>query len=234
MQTKTIDSIFKKRPACLRYVWRITEQPSIIFRKKKFELFIKIMQPKEQDKVIDIGVAVENKLERGTNFFEIMYPYKKNLTALGLGSIDGSLEFKKIFPEVNLIIGNCLNIPFEDDYFDIAFSNAVLEHVGTRENQKKFISEIIRVSKRCFITTPNKWFPLELHSMLPIVHWLPDKFKYPIYKNTGNEFWADIKNLNLLSKKEFVSLFPKNGNFYLIKKGIFFLNHNLVAVYDKE
>ena len=70
--------------------------------------------------------------------------------------------------------------------------------------------------------------------MLPIVHWLPDKLKYLIYKNTGNEFWADIKNLNLLSAKELVSLFPKNRNFYLIKKGIFFLNHNLIAVYYKK
>ena len=234
MQIKIINSIFKKRPAYLRYIWRITEKPSIIFRKKKFQLFIKIMQPKEQDKVIDIGAAVENKLERGTNFFEVMYPYKKNLTALGLGSVSGSIEFEKNFPDVNLIIGNCLNIPFEDDYFDIAFSNAVLEHVGNRENQKKFISEIIRVSKKCFIATPNKWFPIELHTMLLFVHWLPDKIKFFIFKKTGHKFWADTKNLNLLSKKELISLFPKNGNFYLIKKGIFFLNHNLIAVYDKK
>jgi len=156
------------------------------------------------------------------------------LTALGIGNDKGRIEFKKIFPEINLIIGNGLNIPFKDNYFDIAFSNAVLEHIDTRENQKKFISEIIRVSKKCFITTPNKWFPLELHTMLPIVHWLLDKLKYLIYKNTGNEFWADIKNLNLLSKKELIRLFPKNGGFYLVKKGIFFLKHNLLAVYYKK
>ena len=70
--------------------------------------------------------------------------------------------------------------------------------------------------------------------MLPIVHWLLDKLKYLIYKNTGNEFWADIKNLNLLSKKELIRLFPKNGGFYLVKKGIFFLKHNLLAVYYKN
>ena len=226
-----IKNIFKKN---LFFIWRITQRPTIFLRKKKFELFMKIIKPKEHEKVIDVGVAIGNNLERGMNFFEVMYPYKSNLTALGIGNEKDSFEFKKIFPDINLIIGNGLNIPFEDNYFDIAFSNAVLEHVGTRENQKKFISEIIRVSKRCFIATPNKWFPIELHTMLPIVHWLPDKLKYLIYKNTGNEFWADIKNLNLLSKKELVSLFPKNGNFYLIKKGIFFLNHNLIAVYCKK
>ena len=195
---------------------------------------MKIIKPKEQEKVIDVGVVVGNNLGRGTNFFEVMYPYKSNLTVLGISNEKDSFEFKKIFPDINLIIGNGLNIPFEDNYFDIAFSDAVLEHVGTRENQKKFISEIIRVSKRCFITTPNKWFPIELHTMLPIVHWLPDKLKQLIYKNTGNEFWTDIKNLNLLSKKELITSFPKNGDFYLVKKGIFFLKHNLVVVYYKN
>lgn len=148
-----IKNILKKS---LFHLWKIAEQPTIFLRKKKFELFMKIIKPKEQDKVIDVGVVVGNNLERGTNFFEVMYPYKSSLTALGIGNDKDSIEFKEIFPDINLIIGNGLNIPFKDNYFDIAFSNAVLEHVGTRENQKKFISEIIRVSKRCFITTPNK------------------------------------------------------------------------------
>ena len=197
LKINIIKNILKKS---LILLWKLAEKPTIFLRKKKFELFMKIIKPKEHEKVIDVGAAIEKNLGRGMNFFEVMYPYKSSLTALGIGDCEDSLEFKKIFPDINLIIGNGLNIPFEDNHFEVAFSNAVLEHVGTRENQKKFISEVIRVSKRCFITTPNKWFPLELHTMLPIVHWFPDKLKYLIYKNTGNEFWADIKNLNLLSK----------------------------------
>lgn len=27
--------------------------------------------------------------------------------------------------------------------------------------------------RRVFFTTPNRWFPIELHTRLPLVHWLP-------------------------------------------------------------
>ena len=26
-----------------------------------------------------------------------------------------------------------------------------------------------------FVTTPNRWFPLEVHTLLPFVHWLPGR-----------------------------------------------------------
>ena len=48
-------------------------------------------------------------------------------------------------------------LPFEDRQFDIAFSTAVIEHVGDRNHQQGlFLSELLRVSKRFFLTTPNR------------------------------------------------------------------------------
>ena len=69
-----IKNILKKS---LIPLWKIAEKPTIFLRNKKFELFMKIIKPKEQEKVIDVGVVIGNNLGRGTNYFEVMYTYIK-------------------------------------------------------------------------------------------------------------------------------------------------------------
>jgi len=66
-------------------------------------------------------------------------------------------------------------LPFADDEFDLAFSNATIEHAGTRAAQAEFVRELVRVARRSFVVTPNRWFPVELHTRLPFVHWLPPR-----------------------------------------------------------
>ena len=64
--------------------------------------------------------------------------------------------------------------PFGDGTFELGFSNAVVEHVaGGREGQRRFVHELCRVARRVFVTTPNRCFPLEVHSLVPFAHWLP-------------------------------------------------------------
>ena len=64
-------------------------------------------------------------------------------------------------------------LPFRDGEFDVVFSNAVVEHVGSRTAQAAFVGELCRVGKSFFITTPNRWFPVEHHTGLPLLHYLP-------------------------------------------------------------
>ncbi len=36
------------------------------------------------------------------------------------------------------------------------------------------LAECCRVAHRAaFVTTPNRWFPIEVHTRIPFVHWLP-------------------------------------------------------------
>jgi hypothetical protein len=65
-----------------------------------------------------------------------------------------------------------LTCSFETKSFDIVFSNSLIEHLP-RELQQAFAAECQRVGRHFYIQTPNKWFPVELHILLPIIHWLP-------------------------------------------------------------
>ena len=105
------------------------------------------------------------------NFFEELYPWPERITALGLH--DGA-GFRGAYPEIAYVQGDACALPFPDQSFDVVFSNAVIEHVGDAERQRLFVAEALRVGRRVFLTTPNRWFPIEVHTRLPLVHWLPE------------------------------------------------------------
>jgi hypothetical protein len=194
-------------------------------RKKIFDCFMRKMMPTEIDRIIDVGVTSEKTLD-SSNFFERFYPFPKNITCVG--TEDGSylekeypgLRYQLVFPENPL--------PFKDNQFEIGFSNAVVEHAGNFQAQKFFISEICRISKRFFIVTPNRWFPFETHTGLPIVHYMPKPMFRKLLRNTKYSFWSSEDNLNLLGLKDFQRLFPENVTIEAQKVRILGFTSNLI------
>lgn len=212
--------------------WKLTENAIINSRRRKFELFMETMKPSSAHSILDVGVS--GYLLRGTNFLEQWYPWPENITALSNDDPEEFKDFLKKFPKTNLVFEDGRALSFPDNFFDVAFSNAVVEHVGSRDNQKKFIHEIVRVSKRAFISTPNRWFPVDAHTLIPFAHWLPVKPRLLIYRVLGRGYWADLNRLNLLSKKEFVELFPPKMRPKIHSLKIFGILHSLNAVVEKK
>ena len=173
-----------------------------------FFKFMEVMKPQPNHTILDVGVTIDDQYPE-SNFFEKMYPYKEKIVCVGTED-GGHLEQK--YPGIKFIkVFSGSLLPFEDKNFDVAFSNAVIEHVGSVESQRAFVKEIIRVSKSFFITTPNRWFPIEFHTALPLLHWLPKKFYREVLFLLGEKYWNKEENLNLLSKREFRNLFPKDA-----------------------
>jgi len=54
---------------------------------------------------------------------------------------------KSLFPDINFLVGSGLNLPFEDNSFDLVFTSGVLIHINPKD-LPKIISEIHRVSKK--------------------------------------------------------------------------------------
>ena len=79
-------------------------------------------------------------------------------------------------PRYRWVIADGRRLPFRDGAFDVVFSNAVIEHVGTFENQARFAAEVRRVGRRYYVETPNRRFFFEPHLLTPFVHWLPRRW----------------------------------------------------------
>ena len=185
---------------------RLADRISLRSRQRKLRLFLEEMRPASSSTVVDVGA---DELGFGDapgcatmNFFEELYPWPERITAVGVH--DGT-AFRRRYPQVRYVQGDACALPFADREFDLYFSNAVIEHVGGEKRQRAFVREALRVAGRVFVTTPNRWFPLEVHTRLPLVHWLPEPAAHRAYE-LARKSWA--KENRLLGPRELRRLFP--------------------------
>jgi hypothetical protein len=72
--------------------------------------------------------------------------------------------------------------------------------------QQAMAREIMRVGKKWFITTPNYWFPYEMHHKLPFFQFLPARVQRYIQVRYGT--WPQSEIISLLSARRMRRLFP--------------------------
>lgn len=149
--------------------------------------------------VLDVGVTADQG-NIASNFFEKLYPYPERITAL---SDQDASWMENVWPGLTFIQGDALAMPFADNSFDLVFSSAVIEHVGGDENQGCFLHECFRVAKKhVFLTTPNRFHPVEFHTGLPFIHWLPKSMHRALLGMLGKSFFASEEHLNLLTAND--------------------------------
>ena len=207
---------------------RIKNDLAFQVRRRIFERFMQEFSPGPNARVADFGVS-GHRDHPVHYFFETLYPYRESLTVIGREAEQAGW-FAAAFPGLRYVEADLRSIPLPDRYFDYGICNAVVEHGGRREQQVALVAEVCRVSKCGLFTTPNQRFPIELHTFLPLLHWLPD----PAYRATlrvlGHTYFADVENLNLLDAPSFLSLFPSSRRNRLLKSGLPLLRSNLVCL----
>lgn len=117
---------------------------------------------------------------------------------------------------------------FKDKSFDVAFSNSVIEHLSTFEDQELMAYNIQRISNHYFIQTPAFIFPIEPHFLFPFFHWLPKSLKILFVKYFNLGWFEKQKNIaharelilfiRILKKREIKKLFP---NSIVIREWVF-------------
>jgi ubiquinone/menaquinone biosynthesis C-methylase UbiE len=168
-------------------------------RRKMFRAFLGL-GISSADTILDVGATSDRSYDH-SNYLEAWYPHKSKITALGID--EGAAFLRQTYPGVRYVKADGRSLPFADDSFDYVHSSAVLEHVGNTCQQMAFIAEARRVARKgVFLTTPNRWYPIEFHTVLPVVHWLPQKIFRRILVLIGKEFFASEQNLNLLSARQ--------------------------------
>ncbi|MEW5873001.1 MAG: class I SAM-dependent methyltransferase [Chloroflexota bacterium] len=118
------------------------------------------------------------------------------------------------------VVGDAADLSrFAGQSFDCVFSNSVIEHLGSYARQERMAAEIQRVGKTYFVQTPNRFFPIEPHFLLPGFQffplawqiWLVQRFDLGWYKRIPDPAQAQafIRTHRLLSAAELKRLFPQ-------------------------
>jgi SAM-dependent methyltransferase len=197
----------------------LAARASLRNRRHKLALFLETMRPGPETRVVDVGVGdtgfgTEPGVASSHNFFEALYPWPERITAVSDVPLP---NFAQEFPLVECVTASGTELPFADAAFDVAFSNAVVEHVGGRAEQRRFVAELCRVAPRVFLSTPNRWFPVETHTLLPLLHWLPRPAADRAFAALGRDNWERVE---LLSKRELVKLFPPSVEARIVESRI--------------
>jgi hypothetical protein len=182
-------------------------------RQRKLDLFYRTFEPSEELTILDLGGEASHPDQPNLQLLS-SYKWRHRLTLVNLFFPDAQRAVD-VLPGLKAVCGNGCSLPFEDKQFDICYCNAVIEHLFSWENQVRFASEIRRVARSWFVTTPNRWFPFEPHMRLPGVTWLPRAWQHGIGKTysyhhihrkyiSGTD-WSEIR---LLSRCELQRLFP--------------------------
>ena len=116
---------------------------------------------------------------------------------------------------------------------DLTLSNATIEHVGSFNNQLQMVKNMNKLSKKIFIIiTPNRYHPLDFHSKLPFIHWLPKKIHRIFLRLFKFRDLSKEENLNLLSESDLKNIFREAGidkyNIFYIR--LFGFKSNLIFI----
>jgi SAM-dependent methyltransferase len=192
-------------------------------RKKRAELFRSFFEIGSTTKILDLGS------ENGSNIFNVLAgtdvkPENVYIADIDQTAIDHGNRSYGFNP---VLVSEGQPLEFEDGYFDIVYCSSVIEHATVPKSdvwkirsqkefeekswktQKEFASEIRRLGKQYFVQTPSRSFPIESHTWLPLLGYVPRKVFLPILSVT-NRFWvkAAEPDFNLLDMKRMGELFP--------------------------
>jgi SAM-dependent methyltransferase len=203
-----------------KMVWNFSAQA----RKKRAGLFRHYFSIDENTKILDLGS------ENGTNIFNVLQNTNYNSKNVYIADIDVKAinEGKSKYGFNAVLIDETEKLPFPDKFFDIVYCSSVIEHVtviksdvwswkigkkfreAAWKRQKTFAEEIVRLGKQYFVQTPCKTFPVESHTWLPLVGYLPREVFLPILK-LSNRYWVKgaEPDFNLLGKEDMKHLFPE-------------------------
>jgi len=204
----------------------------IILRKRKEMLKIikKTLEKYNVLSCIDVGTTSYEENE-SSNYIIKNLSHIPNIISISNQEIKNPLFKEKILKSITQNFSN-------DEFFklksDIVISNATIEHVGSFENQIKMVNNIINLSKKKFIIiTPNRYHPIDFHTKIPFLHWLPKVIHRKILSLVGLSFYSREENLNLLSKADLIKIMNdlnfKNYKIFNIKLLGFVSNFILIG-----
>ena len=213
-------------------------------RASRADLFLRTLRPTSDDRIVDLG-------GRSGHHFARYFPLLKNVVIADYNPKSLAYAARVYRFQTRLVDGTeCL--PFRDGEFDIVFCSSVIEHVTGpkaeavarfKQNgrlfrdqawrcQVRFAAEVRRVAKHYFVQTPCRYFPIEVHSWIPFLGYMPSHVQWHLIR-LFNRFWPR-KNLEpdwaLLDRRQMKALFP-DARIYR-ERFLLLFTKSLIAIRD--
>ncbi len=185
-------------------------------REKRYREYREIMRPAAGDRILDLGCG---------GYWSLAHlDPKAHITGVDLVERPG---FDR--PNQRFVRTDACALPFEDQSFEIAYANSLVEHIAPARRQA-FADEVRRVARRYWVQTPHYWFPVEPHALLPGVQFLPAAARRALWRASprGVEY---EESLRLLTVRELRSLF---GDALILRERVGPLTKSLVAVGPRD
>lgn len=168
---------------------RVAEPLARRARARRRALLAELIRPAADDEIADVGCG------------------NTGLVTLGLpGRVTGvDVVDRPGYGGAAFVRADARELPFADGAFDVVYSSSLIEHLP-RADQARVAAELRRIGRRLFVQTPNRWFPIEPHALLPLVHWLPRAIGRRLWRLgvTGDAY----DSIALLSARDMRALFP--------------------------
>jgi ubiquinone/menaquinone biosynthesis C-methylase UbiE len=172
-------------------------------RMKKAKKIISVLTKEcgtlEEKKCLDIGCSGGIITHHLSSFFHHVTGVDIDEKAIN----KANKQFKSAKCEYKL--ADSMNLPFQDNQFDIVICNHIYEHVP---DSQKLMNEIYRVLKNdgvCYFGAGNKYMIKENHYKLYFLSWLPQKLADSYIKTLRNIDNYYEKHLSYYGLKRLVS-----------------------------
>jgi len=132
-------------------------------RSKRIELLLKKIPLEKNWSILDVGGTAPTWRLQGLEKFKV------TLLNLKAPALPNDLKER-----LNSVAGDATALEYDDGSFDFVFSNSVIEHVGTFENQKKFAFEVLRTGRKIWVQTPAREFFLNRTTLAHSFIGIPD------------------------------------------------------------
>jgi Methyltransferase domain len=200
----------------------LCEHVFVHFRRRRMRRFFALFSPSEDTRVLDIGGTAQtwHTEAEGEECFPVTLLNNRHYRG-----VTGD-RFQPI-------LGDATALPFPDHAFDIAFSNSVIEHLGTWEKQREFAKEARRMAPKLWIQTPARSFPIESHLLALYIQYLPKRWQHRIVRWTPRGLLTPdavhqiVEEVRLLTYREVVELFP---DCRVLRERVFGMTKSYIAV----
>jgi hypothetical protein len=171
---------------------RLKTSAQLVWRRRRMEAFLAVMQPKPRARILDVGGLPE--LNGVPGMWELI-DAEFQITLLNLPGSFSRYQSHQLERYQIVEADACRAPPDLKGKFDLVFSNGVIEHVGPKTLQNLFARFVLGAGARYWVQTPSIAFPLEAHCNLPF--W----WCYPMH-----------------CRKTFLRHWQRNGKVFLAKQ----------------